>query len=552
MPLEKKGMLLLAITLGVYLLGFGVNIMNVDAAQYAAMSREMLHSGSYLELFSRGRDYLDKPPLLFWLTSQSIRMFGVGNFAYKFPSFLFACLALWSTYRFSLLFYSRRRSMLAALVLGTTQALFLITNDVRTDTMLMGLVIFSIWQLADWLQTRRTGSFIWAFAGAGAAMLAKGPIALVVPILAFGSHLLLRRNFKDLFRWQYLIGLLIVALILAPFLYGLYQQFDLHPEKVMYGRTGTSGIGFYLWTQSFGRVTGQSTWNNGAGFLFQFQNLLWGFLPWTLFFILSIGASLVEVFRSRFRISGQREWISKGGFLLTYLAVSRSHYQLPHYIYVVLPLAAIMTAEWVDRLLFDREMPGLRRTLHSLHVLIFSLLWMAAFVLAFYVFPASPWYAKGLLIAGAVLYILALYQPERFGLPVTLSVSLVTILGINAFLSTGFYPGLLRYEAGSQLGHYIAAHNPEEHPLYAFTVRHPYVLDYYSGETARVVTSGTQFRPGDWIYAPQAQKDSIMRQVPCRVEARSADYPVQFLSLKFLNPSTRSSVVDSVYALRVQ
>lgn len=552
MVLEKKGWILLVATVVIYALGFGVNIMNVDAAQYAAMSREMLHSGSYLELFSRGRDYLDKPPLLFWLNSQSIRLFGITNVAYKLPSFLFACLALYATYRFCRLYYTKRRSMLAAIVLGTSQAMFLITNDVRTDTMLMGLVIFSIWKLADWLKTQRVSSFIWAFIGAGAAMLAKGPIALVVPILAFGFDGVMRRNFRDVFRWQYLIGLLIVAVVIAPFLYGLYLQFDLHPEKVMYGRTGTSGIGFYLWTQSFGRVTGQSTWNNGAGFLFQFQNLLWGFLPWTLFFMWSIGATLVELVRSRFHSKGSEEWISKGGFLLTYLAVSRSHYQLPHYIYVALPLAAIMTSEWVDRLVFSQEMPRLGKAFRITHGILFSLLWLAAGVLAFVVFPRCPWYAKGLLLTGAFLYVLTLLQPSRFGLPMAFSMALMTILGINAFLSTGFYPSLLQYEAGSVLGHYVAAKNTGGHTLYAFAIRHPYVLDYYSGQTAKEVQAHTQFQPGDWIYAPQQQKDSLLKVLPAQVKARSVDYPVQFLSLKFLNPVTRASVVDSVYLLQVR
>ncbi len=44
---------------------------------------EMVQSGSYLEVMERGKDYLDKPPFLFWVSSLSYRLFGFTNFAYK-------------------------------------------------------------------------------------------------------------------------------------------------------------------------------------------------------------------------------------------------------------------------------------------------------------------------------------------------------------------------------------------------------------------------------------------------------------------------------------
>jgi Dolichyl-phosphate-mannose-protein mannosyltransferase len=108
----------------VYLLGVYVNVMDIDAAQYAAMSREMMQSGSYLQVYEQGQDYLDKPPLTFWLCSVSMKVFGVNNFAYKLPSILFALLAIFSTYRFTLLYYNGTIAQLAALILATSQSFF--------------------------------------------------------------------------------------------------------------------------------------------------------------------------------------------------------------------------------------------------------------------------------------------------------------------------------------------------------------------------------------------------------------------------------------------
>ena len=66
-----------------------------------------------------------------------------------FLPFLFALLSVYSTFRFASLYYSRRTAWLSALVLASCQAMFLITHDVRTDTMLMGWVIFGIWQMSE-------------------------------------------------------------------------------------------------------------------------------------------------------------------------------------------------------------------------------------------------------------------------------------------------------------------------------------------------------------------------------------------------------------------
>ena len=82
-----------------YIGGLFLQIMEVDAAQYAAMSMEMLKAHRYLQLYDRALAYLDKPPLLMWLSSLSFYLFGISDFAYRLPSFMATILAVYSTYR---------------------------------------------------------------------------------------------------------------------------------------------------------------------------------------------------------------------------------------------------------------------------------------------------------------------------------------------------------------------------------------------------------------------------------------------------------------------
>jgi 4-amino-4-deoxy-L-arabinose transferase-like glycosyltransferase len=257
----------LALCVITYLLGMiMIPLMDIDATQYASISREMLVNKSYWQVFDMGHDYLDKPPMLFWLSVISMKIFGVHDWSYRLPSFFFALLSILSTYRLALLYYEKEIAQISAMVLASAQAMFLITHDVRCDTMLMGWVITSIWQLAAWYQNGKKMHFFWAFVCIAGGMMTKGPIALMVPVFAFIPHFVLQRNWQQFFRKEYIIGLIIIAILLIPMSIGLYQQFDLHPGKIINGVPIRSGLRFYYWTQSFGRYTGENVFCLGYCF----------------------------------------------------------------------------------------------------------------------------------------------------------------------------------------------------------------------------------------------------------------------------------------------
>ena len=59
----------------IYIIGiFAIPLMDIDASQYASISREMLERDSFLQIFDQGQNYLDKPPLLFWLSAFSMHI----------------------------------------------------------------------------------------------------------------------------------------------------------------------------------------------------------------------------------------------------------------------------------------------------------------------------------------------------------------------------------------------------------------------------------------------------------------------------------------------
>ena len=531
----------------IYILGsLFIPLMEIDSVQYANISREMLQNKSFLQIFDQGKDYLDKPPLLFWLSSLSMYLFGLNDFAFRLPSILMAILAIYSTYKFTLLYYSNEIAALAALVLASTQAMFLITHDVRTDTMLMAWVMLAIWQFAFWLNNRKWSSLIIAFTAVAFGMMTKGPIALMVPIFSFAPHLIMHRNFKMLFRWEYLLGIGIIIILLIPMDIGLYQQFDLHPEKVMYEKTGTSGLRFFYWTQSFGRITGESVWHENDDFFFLFQNLLWGFLPWTLFLIFGLISECTKIIRTKFTLNKNEEWIVLPGFLITYTALGISNYQLPHYIYVVLPFTAIIAAKSLHSLVINWENRIFKNIINGINIFIYILILSILLVLLLFTFNTNIYLVIASLSVMGIFFLIVMVKKTE-AIPRVIQFALFTIVTTNLLLTIFFYPKLLEYQLGNEVSKVIRQKNIDKNNFYLYQVYYERSLDFYSNYSFQNIENLDSLKTNDYVLI----KNELINQellTNFNKTERISTFHVSTLNAEFLNPKTRDSAL-TIYAI---
>ncbi|MDX1912771.1 MAG: glycosyltransferase family 39 protein [Saprospiraceae bacterium] len=538
----------LAFGLAIVLLrGLFLDVMDVDASQYASISMEMLQNGRWLQVQHRGADYLDKPPLLFWLSAGSFGLFGLSNWAYKLPSFLAALAGVWATYRFTLLYYDAKTAHRAAFVLASSLGFVLLCNDVRTDTLLLGFSACAVWQLAEYLEFKRWKNLLAGFVCIGMAMLAKGPIGLVMPALAVGSHLLWRRDWRGIFQWQWLVGLLATTLVLLPMCWGLWQQFDLHPEKLVNERHGVSGLRFYFWEQSFGRITGENVWKNDTSGFYFVHVYLWAFLPWCL---LLPGALLQSIRQkvTRFWLPGANEAYSLGGFLLTFIALSQSQYKLPHYIFITLPWAAVLVAA----------------RLQTVEKMRWAALYVAggaalsiAFITLFYVFPGH-FFMQVITIAGTTVLLWRILRqpfPAQADVLVQRGVAVALIFGV--VLNFHFYPCLLPYQSTTQVAAFARSKNIPPEKMYFFR-RGGHALDFYNSDILESIGAPEEAaqkareRGEIWIFTTTEGKMELENAgLQLQMEGRFPDFHVSLLKPKFLNPDTRSEVLREMYLLKL-
>src|SRR3989337_2128571 len=70
-----------------------------DEAWYASIAREMVKTGNFIQMVWNGKPYYDHPPLGFWLMAISYKLFGVNEFATRFPSAILGLFSIYLVYK---------------------------------------------------------------------------------------------------------------------------------------------------------------------------------------------------------------------------------------------------------------------------------------------------------------------------------------------------------------------------------------------------------------------------------------------------------------------
>ena len=558
--------------LAVYICGLPATLMENDSAQFAVMAMRMVQENDFVNLIKGTEQYLDKPHMHYWLAALAYKIFGIHDWAYRLPALLLTLAAARACHGIGKELYNENAGRLAALIFMSAQTIVLSVIDVRTDAVLTGFAALSIWQLLRYLEGGGTRGLLWGALTAGLAFSTKGQIALVVIALPLLCHVVYARRWQRLADGRLVLGLLVFALAISPMLYAYYQQFDLHPEKVIRGRGNRSGILFIFWEQSFERLSGEGVGKNSSDYFFFFHTFLWVFLPWTLMGLAAFGGRAGRLVR---RIAGRNtpagraegelpagaggdsdagspgvpEILTLGGISIIFLIISFAQFKLPHYLNILIPLFAVLTAGYLDARRGKGHWKWLRRAAR-LQAGIFGIVLLAVSGIVFWVFPLP--------VAAAALGVLVLAGAgiglwRRFADPLArlAVVSVLASVGINSVMNAHFYPSLLEYQAGSELARKFVREEPANPPIFKLSGEHTWGLDFYTRQPVRVARGGNPADlAGRWVYVDEEQRRNLAESGwEWEREIVADQFRITRLQARFVNPETRQEVVGKRYLL---
>jgi 4-amino-4-deoxy-L-arabinose transferase-like glycosyltransferase len=515
----------------------------VNAAKYAQVAREILHNHDWVNMTIGHEAYEQKPPLLFWIGATVFSLFGVSGPIYKAAVLLVALIGAFATFKLGELLYDRVTGKLAAFFWITSLGFIHFTSDIHTDTLLAVPVMLAIWQFAAYFKYRRELNFYLGAVFVGLAMLTKGPVGLVIPGAAVGTHLLLTRNFKGIFNYRWLLAIPVVFIVILPALIGLFQHF------------GIEGLKFYFWTNNVGRVTGSYKGSNSDPF-FYLHTSLYMLAPWMVFAFVGLVLQLREKIVNRKSPAANNEYYTLGGLLFYLVIASVARQKNPHYEMAVLPLFLLLGARWAVLIYEGTDFRKLKKVVSVIHLFIGIVLVMAVYPFLLYFFPDGKlgvWVVV-ILLTGFFLYSISWKNSLHKQLT-----SLFLAISIFMFtLNTHILPGLAKYHSPLEACKVFNEQAVEGAKLHIFTEDARYWgIFFYSKNYGRYLVTADDLRAanlpaGDWLYTSAEGLELLNElQVTYKLVEEMPHRSLSRISMKFINPKTRAGKLEKLYLVRL-
>ena len=304
-------------------------LFDVDEGAFAEATRELTVGHDWGSTTLNGVDRFDKPILIYWFQAISLKMFGVNEFAARLPSALcafFWCLAIG---QFAWRRFGPPVAIAAAGILATSVGPMLIGRAATADALLNLLLTLSTLDLWRHLEGGRDGPRRRAFAWIGVGLLAKGPVALLIPAAAAGLWLASNRDRSRLLR-----------LVSDPIAWALMVAIAAPWYAYAIAKHGMAFVNGFLLHHNVERFTGSL--EGHAGSLFYYVVVLpVAMMPWAPLLV-----PLATHAKTRWREPVGRFMLLWLAFVVVFFSLSGT--KLPHYVlYGFTPLVLLAAQELV-------------------------------------------------------------------------------------------------------------------------------------------------------------------------------------------------------------
>jgi 4-amino-4-deoxy-L-arabinose transferase-like glycosyltransferase len=538
------------ITIGIFVAAIIVYVIGlfpevgIDSGKYAAVSRIMFENGDLLHPQIHGHDYLQKPHLIFWLSTLSFHIFGLSLFAFKLPTLLFSLASVFALYKLTSLFYSKQVAQLAALVYTTSEMMFLYHNDLHTDALLTANVIIGITFIMYFLHQKKAIHFISGFVFLGLAMITKGPIGLAVAVFAIGGHLLVKKDWKNIFNPVWLLALPILAIVLFPTL------------KTNYDNFGWEGVEFFFWTNNVGRISGSYNKTVDGDISFYLHTMIYIYLPWSLYALVTIGKHIGSLFTKKADRFKRPEYLTYSVVVVYTLILSIASQKAPHYFFPVVPFLSIIIAQFLDKNISQTTGSINLKWFYSTRNLMLVLIWIVVFLAIAFIFKTSNFFIWITVIAGllAVIYFVRPKVNSYYKLVLPLAISSIVL---NFVINAHFIPTAFQYHGGIRASDAYNKLANDEEELYTYkfnqfeTYFYPKKISQWVKEKEDLY--GLEKEKDFWLVTDKKGIDEVRELFASRIgeEKVFKHRLISRMSPAFLNPVTRDSELENIYLLKI-
>ncbi len=308
-------------------------LVDVDETRYAVMSRDLLHH-NWNFLMLNGVPFIEKPPLYFWITAFSIKLFGFHEYAIRLPMSILATLTVFFTYYIGKKIKTPKFGFYTATIMMANVFFIMLTRVAIIDMVFTALLTWTIYfgLLTEFVKDNNK-KWCWTafYLCMSFAFLAKGLLAIVFPCAIIGIHRIINKSVKEIFKPQYILsGLVLFLLINLPWHLAMYKEY------------GFEFIWVYFILHHFERLVNADALGKTRPFLYFIPVFFVGFLPWSLHFI----GAIVDFFKKKM-FEDKYVLFFAIYFIIIFGLFSVASGKLPTYVLPAVPPAAFLTAYFI-------------------------------------------------------------------------------------------------------------------------------------------------------------------------------------------------------------
>ena len=308
-------------------------LWDVDEGMHASTSKEMVLSGNWITPTFNGINFYDKPVLHNWFVSLSFLVFGFTEFAARLPAAILGLGGVLITYLLGRRMFGRSVGFLSGAILATSVEYVVLSRTVVHDISLCFFVTLALllFYMGFMDKDQRKRYLIFFYIALGFAVLAKGPVGIVLPGLIISLFLFVKRRLGFLKEMNIGWGILIFLAVAAPW----YVLISL--------RNSDYGWYFFVFNNVMRFLNPRA--QHHQPFYYYFPALLGGFFPWSCFFPLAI----YRVFRGPLQKMDEGLLFLLLWFFVFFLFFSAASSKLATYILPLFPAASLLVAAlWHD------------------------------------------------------------------------------------------------------------------------------------------------------------------------------------------------------------
>lgn len=195
-------------------------LADTTEARYGEMGRLMAESMDWITpQFEKGIPFWGKPPLSFWLTAVSFKIFGIHEFSARLPSFLLGVAVIALVFSMGRYQSGQKMALMACVALASSLIFWISSGAVMTDHCLLAGTTLSMVAFWRCMTADNNGGRVWGlffFIGLSVGLMAKGPVAAVLIFFPVLSWAVVQKNLRQLLKLPWMTGLLLTAILTLP------------------------------------------------------------------------------------------------------------------------------------------------------------------------------------------------------------------------------------------------------------------------------------------------------------------------------------------------